>query len=175
MMNDLNQPPLTDAQDQELRIALYPGTFDPITNGHIDIIERGLHLFDRIIVTIAINVQKVPLFSLEERSAMIRECFQNSDRVIVGCTDGLIVDYALKNNAHAIIRGLRAVSDFDYEFQLALMNRRLERTVDTVFLMTAFRWIYISSSNIKNAARCKGKITGLVPEHVERALQKKFV
>jgi len=174
MMNDLNLPPLTDTQDQELRIALYPGTFDPITNGHIDIIERGLHLFDKIIVTIAINVQKVPLFSLEERSAMIRECFQNSDRVIVGCTDGLIVDYALKNNAHAIIRGLRAVSDFDYEFQLALMNRRLERTVDTVFLMTAFRWIYISSSNIKNAARCKGKITGLVPEHVERALQKKF-
>lgn len=175
MMNDLNLPPLTDAQDQALRIALYPGTFDPITNGHIDIIERGLHLFDKIIVTIAINVQKVPLFSLEERSAMIHECFQNSDRILVGCTDGLIVDYALKNNAHAIIRGLRAVSDFDYEFQLALMNRRLERTVDTVFLMTAFRWIYISSSNIKNAARCKGKITGLVPEHVERALQKKFV
>jgi len=174
MMNDLNLPPRTDAQDQDNRIALYPGTFDPITNGHIDIIERGLHLFDKIIVTIAINVQKVPLFSLEERSAMIHECFQNSDRVLVGCTDGLIVDYALKNNAHAIIRGLRAVSDFDYEFQLALMNRRLERTVDTVFLMTAFRWIYISSSNIKNAARCKGKITGLVPEHVERALQKKF-
>lgn len=174
MMNDLNLPPRTDAQDQDHRIALYPGTFDPITNGHIDIIERGLHLFDKIIVTIAINVQKVPLFSLEERSAMIHECFQNSDRVLVGCTDGLIVDYALKNNAHAIIRGLRAVSDFDYEFQLALMNRRLERTVDTVFLMTAFRWIYISSSNIKNAARCKGKITGLVPEHVERALQKKF-
>jgi len=173
-MNDLNLPPRTDAQDQDNRIALYPGTFDPITNGHIDIIERGLHLFDKIIVTIAINVQKVPLFSLEERSAMIHECFQNSDRVLVGCTDGLIVDYALKNNAHAIIRGLRAVSDFDYEFQLALMNRRLERTVDTVFLMTAFRWIYISSSNIKNAARCKGKITGLVPEHVERALQKKF-
>jgi len=173
-MNDLNLPPRTDAQDQDHRIALYPGTFDPITNGHIDIIERGLHLFDKIIVTIAINVQKVPLFSLEERSAMIHECFQNSDRVLVGCTDGLIVDYALKNNAHAIIRGLRAVSDFDYEFQLALMNRRLERTVDTVFLMTAFRWIYISSSNIKNAARCKGKITGLVPEHVERALQKKF-
>jgi pantetheine-phosphate adenylyltransferase len=174
MMNDRNLPPRTDAQNQDLRIALYPGTFDPITNGHIDIIERGLHLFDKIIVTIAINVQKVPLFSLEERSAMIRECFRDSDRVLVGCTDGLIVDYALTNNAHAIIRGLRAVSDFDYEFQLALMNRRLERTVDTVFLMTAFRWIYISSSNIKNAARCKGKITGLVPEHVERALQKKF-
>ncbi len=160
--------------DPSLRIALYPGTFDPITNGHIDIIERGLTLFDRIIVTIAINVQKEPLFSLEERIAMIEACFSGNRRITVGYTDGLIVDYALGNKARAIIRGLRAVSDFDYEFQLALMNRRLERSVETVFLMTAFRWIYISSSNIKNAARCRGKITGLVPEHVERALQEKF-
>ena len=157
-------------------VALYPGTFDPITNGHIDIIKRGLSLFDKIIVTVAINVQKTPLFSLEERCALIQESFTEfNGRVEVGATDGLIVDYALKNNAHAIIRGLRAISDFDYEFQLALMNRRLERTVETVFLMTGFRWIYISSSNIKNAARCGGKITGLVPEHVELALQKKFV
>jgi len=173
-MNNCHLPPPAEERDKPLRIALYPGTFDPITNGHIDIIERGLTLFDRVIVTIAINVQKVPLFSLEERCAMIRDCFRDSDRVAVGYTDGLIVDYALQNNAQAIIRGLRAVSDFDYEFQLALMNRRLERTVETVFLMTGFRWIYISSSNIKNAARCKGKITGLVPEHVERALQEKF-
>jgi pantetheine-phosphate adenylyltransferase len=171
-MNDIPRPhsPIATAP----RIALYPGTFDPITNGHIDIIERGLTLFDRVIVTIAINVQKVPLFTLEERSTMIRACFEDSERVSVGYTDGLIVDYALQNNAQTIIRGLRAVSDFDYEFQLALMNRRLERTVETVFFMTGFRWIYISSSNIKNAARCKGKITGLVPEHVERALQDKF-
>ena len=156
-------------------VALYPGTFDPITNGHIDIIKRGLSLFDKIIVTVAINVQKTPLFSLEERCSLIAACFQEFDgRVDVGYTDGLIVDYALKNNAHAIIRGLRAISDFDYEFQLALMNRRLERSVETVFLMTGFRWIYISSTGIKNAARCKGNITGLVPEHVERALQDKF-
>ena len=156
-------------------VALYPGTFDPITNGHIDIIKRGLSLFDKIIVTVAINVQKTPLFSLEERCSLIAACFQEFDgRVEVGYTDGLIVDYALKNNAHAIIRGLRAISDFDYEFQLALMNRRLERSVETVFLMTGFRWIYISSTGIKNAARCKGNITGLVPEHVERALQDKF-
>lgn len=171
-MTDIPRPPA--AEPRAPRIALYPGTFDPITNGHIDIIERGLTLFDRVIVTIAINVQKVPLFSLEERTAMIRACFEDSERVAVGYTDGLIVDYALQNNAQTIIRGLRAVSDFDYEFQLALMNRRLERTVETVFFMTGFRWIYISSSNIKNAARCKGKITGLVPEHVERALQDKF-
>jgi len=171
-MNDISRPPA--AEPRAPRIALYPGTFDPITNGHIDIIERGLTLFDRVIVTIAINVQKVPLFTLEERSAMISTCFEDSERVSVGYTDGLIVDYALQNNAQTIIRGLRAVSDFDYEFQLALMNRRLERTVETVFFMTGFRWIYISSSNIKNAARCKGKITGLVPQHVERALQDKF-
>jgi pantetheine-phosphate adenylyltransferase len=157
------------------KVALYPGTFDPITNGHIDIIKRGLSLFDKIIVTVAINMQKMPLFSLEERSALISECFKEFDgRVEVGYTDGLIVDYAVKNNVHAIIRGLRAISDFDYEFQLALMNRRLERTVETVFLMTGFRWIYISSSGIKDAARCKGNITGLVPPHVEKALKAKF-
>jgi len=173
-MNDNQLSPPAAEPGKPLRIALYPGTFDPITNGHIDIIERGLTLFDRVIVTIAINVQKVPLFSLEERIAMIGASFQGSERVAVGFTDGLIVDYALQNHAQAIIRGLRAVSDFDYEFQLALMNRRLERTVETVFLMTGFRWIYISSSNIKNAARCRGKITGLVPEHVEKALQEKF-
>jgi pantetheine-phosphate adenylyltransferase len=162
-------------QNGDFRIALYPGTFDPITNGHIDIIERGLQLFDQIIVTVAVNVQKTPLFSLEERCTMIRECFKDTgNRVEIGYTDGLIVDYAVKNSARTIIRGLRAISDFDYEFQLALMNRRLERTVETVFLMTAFRWIYISSSNIKNAARCKGNVTGLVPEHVERALKEKF-
>jgi pantetheine-phosphate adenylyltransferase len=174
-MNEISAPSLPNGQNGKFRIALYPGTFDPITNGHIDIIERGLTLFDRIIVTVAVNVQKTPLFSLEERGSMIRECFKDTgNRVEIGYTDGLIVDYALKNNARTIIRGLRAISDFDYEFQLALMNRRLERTVETVFLMTAFRWIYISSSNIKNAARCKGNVTGLVPEHVERALKEKF-
>lgn len=174
-MNEICMPSLPEDRNGAFRVALYPGTFDPITNGHIDIIERGLTLFDRIIVTVAVNVQKTPLFSLEERCAMIRQCFKGTgNRVEIGYTDGLIVEYALKNNARIIIRGLRALSDFDYEFQLALMNRRLERSVETVFLMTGFRWIYISSSNIKNAARCKGNVTGLVPEHVERALQEKF-
>ncbi len=157
------------------RIAIYPGTFDPITFGHMDIIKRGLELFDKIIVTVAINAQKQPLFSLEKRSEMILECFRGQEeRVEVGFTDGLIVEYALKKNAGTIIRGLRAISDFDYEFQLALMNRRLERSVETIFLMTGFRWIYISSTGIKNAARCQGNINGLVPKHVERALKEKF-
>jgi len=173
-MNDNLSPALAGEEDKSLRIAIYPGTFDPITNGHVNIIERGLRLFDRIIVTIAVNEQKTPCFSLEERLDMIRKCFPDSGRVAVGHTDGLTVDYALRHGAQTIIRGLRAISDFDYEFQLALMNRRLENTVDTVFLMTGFRWIFISSSGIKNAARCKGKITGLVPEHVERALREKF-
>jgi pantetheine-phosphate adenylyltransferase len=172
-MNDsILIPDLDNGKD---RVAVYPGTFDPITNGHIDIIKRGLHLFDRIIIVVAINAQKIPLFTLEQRCAMIRECFRGqADRVEVGFTDGLIVEYALQRNARTIIRGLRAISDFDYEFQLALMNRRLERGVETVFLMTGFRWIYISSSGIKNAARCHGNISGLVPKHVERALREKF-
>ena len=157
------------------RLAIYPGTFDPITNGHIDIIQRALSIFDRIIVVIAINVQKQPLFSLEERIRMINQCFgPGNDRVRVDSTSGLIVDYALNRQACAIIRGLRAVSDFDYEFQLALMNRKLARKVDTVFLMTGFRWIYISSSIIKDAARHGGDVSGLVPVHVEQMLRKKF-
>ncbi|MBM9538260.1 pantetheine-phosphate adenylyltransferase [Desulfobulbus alkaliphilus] len=175
-MDNPVDPIVPGAGRQTSGTALYPGTFDPITNGHLDIIRRGLNLFDRIIITIAINPQKIPLFSLEERCELIEGCFGGfvSGRVEVGFTDGLIVDYARKKEAHAIIRGLRALSDFDYEFQLALMNRRLERSVETVFLMTGFRWIYISSTNIKNAARCHGDVAGLVPPHVDRALKKKF-
>ncbi|MCL1979575.1 MAG: pantetheine-phosphate adenylyltransferase [Proteobacteria bacterium] len=173
-MNDNLTPSLAKVGDKPLRIALYPGTFDPITNGHVNIIERGLSLFDRIIVTIAVNAQKIPCFPLEQRMDMIRQCFPDSDQVSVGHTDGLIVDFALRHGAQTIIRGLRMVSDFEYEFQMALMNRRLERSVDTVFLMTGFRWFFISSSGIKDTAQRQGKITGLVPKHVERALREKF-
>ena len=174
MDTSLDLPPSCESSPGPA-IALYPGTFDPITNGHIDIIRRGLCLFDRIIVTVAVNPQKTPLFSLAERCALISECFPDLDgRIEVGATAGLIVEYARQHGARAIIRGLRAISDFDYEFQLALMNRRLERSVETVFLMTGFRWIYISSTGIKNAARLQGNISGLVPAHVERALAEKF-
>lgn len=156
-------------------IAVYPGTFDPITNGHIDIIKRALRLFDKIIIVIAINVQKEPLFTVEERIEMIERCFPGkSGQIEVDVTDGLIVDYAIKKEATTMVRGLRAVSDFDYEFQLALMNRKLERQVETVFLMTGLRWIYISSSIIKDAAKHSGDVSGVVPAHVKTALQEKF-
>jgi len=156
-------------------IAVYPGTFDPITNGHVDIIRLALQLFDRVIVVIAINAQKKPLFTVDERIEMIKNCFTDlNGRVSVDTTDGLIVDFAIAKNAGAIVRGLRAVSDFDYEFQLALMNRKLERRVETVFLMTGFRWIFISSSIIKDAAKHGGDVNGVVPAHVKAALEEKF-
>lgn len=151
-------------------IAIYPGTFDPITNGHLDLINRGLCLFDKVIVTIAINPGKEPLFSLDERKKMILDCYTEEDRVEVDTVSGLLVEYAAQRNARAIIRGLRAVSDFDYEFQLALMNRKLERSVESVFLMPGFRWIFISSSIVKDAASHGGNVGGLVPEHVEKML-----
>lgn len=158
------------------RIAVYPGTFDPVTMGHLDIIKRALHLFDKVIVALASNPGKEPLFSLVERQEMIRACFPaDQDRVEVDEVAGLLVDYAYRRGAKAIVRGLRAVSDFDYEFQLALMNRRIEREVETVFLMTGFRWIYISSSIIKDAARHGGDVSGLVPDHVCERLRQRFM
>lgn len=156
-------------------LAIYPGTFDPITNGHIDIIDRGLSLFDKIIIAIAINPGKAPLFSLPERVSMIEKCFEDrNSRIEVDSVDGLLVQYAAKRGARAIIRGLRAVSDFDYEFQLALMNRKLERTVESVFLMTGFRWIYISSSIVKDAARHGGNVEDMVPPHVHQMMIQKY-
>jgi pantetheine-phosphate adenylyltransferase len=156
-------------------IAIYPGTFDPITYGHIDIIQRGLNLFDNVIVTVAINPSKTPLFSLEQRMTMIRESFPDeAGRIEVASASGLLVEYAVKRNATAIIRGLRAVSDFDYEFQLALMNRKLEREVDSIFLMPGLRWIFISSSIIRDAARHGGNVSDMVPPHVARMLKEKF-
>ncbi len=156
-------------------LAIYPGTFDPITMGHLDIIDRALNLFDRVIIAIAINPGKKPLFSLQERQEMARQCFpEDYSRIEVDTVSGLLVKYAADKGANAIIRGLRAVSDFDYEFQLALMNRKLEREVDTIFLMPGFRWIYISSSIIKDAARHGGDVCELVPEHVNQRLLDKF-
>ncbi|MGL1930172.1 MAG: pantetheine-phosphate adenylyltransferase [Desulfotalea sp.] len=158
-------------------VAVYPGTFDPITNGHLDIIERALNLFDKVIVAIAVNSTKSPLFSLNERKLMIEKSLSSFDQnkiEIVDLPTGLLVDFASHKGAKAIIRGIRAVSDFDYEFQLALMNRKLERDVDTVFLMPGFRWIYISSTIIKDVAKNNGDISDLVPENVNYALKKKY-
>ncbi len=165
-------PPSTQ---QNKSLAIYPGTFDPITMGHLDIIDRALNLFDRVIIAIAINPGKAPLFSLNERQQMVKKCFpRDYSRITVEAVSGLLVQYAVDKGAIAIIRGLRAVSDFDYEFQLALMNRKLKREVDTIFLMPGFRWIYISSSIIKDAARHGGDVADLVPEHVNECLLKKF-
>jgi pantetheine-phosphate adenylyltransferase len=156
-------------------IAIYPGTFDPITMGHIDIINRALNLFDRVIIAIAINPGKTPLFTLEQRLDMVKKCFpEDYSRIEVAAVSGLLVNYAMQCGARAIIRGLRAVSDFDYEFQLALMNRKLEREVETLFLMPGFRWIYISSSIIKEAARYGGDVIELVPAHVNLLLIETF-
>jgi pantetheine-phosphate adenylyltransferase len=156
-------------------IAIYPGTFDPITMGHIDIINRALNLFDRVIIAIAINPGKTPLFTLEQRLDMVKKCFpEDYSRIEVAAVSGLLVNYAMQCGARAIIRGLRAVSDFDYEFQLALMNRKLEREVETLFLMPGFRWIYISSSIIKEAARYGGDVSELVPAHVNLLLIETF-
>lgn len=156
------------------RIAIYPGSFDPVTQGHLDIVERGLKLFDFIVVTILNNPAKKTLFSLEERLEMLNESLKKFPNVEVDSYDGLLVDYVVKRNAHAILRGMRAVSDFEYEFQMALMNRRLNREIQTVFLMTGLRWIFTSSSIIKEAARFGGDISDMVPPIVHQKLNEKF-
>ncbi len=156
------------------KIAIYPGSFDPVTNGHIDIAERGLKLFDKIIVAILQNPVKDFLFTVEERVEMLESSFKDYPDITVETFDGLLVDYAASRKSTAILRGMRAVSDFEYEFQLALMNRRLRREVQTVFLMTGLRWIFTSSSIIKEAARFGGDITGMVPPVVNKKLKEKF-
>jgi pantetheine-phosphate adenylyltransferase len=156
------------------KIAVYPGTFDPITNGHCDVVRRGLKLFDEIIVAIAKNGGKSPLFTVEERLEMVRKTFEDMPNIEVDSFDGLLVDYVVNRGADTILRGLRAVSDFEYEFQLGLMNRKLNKNVQTVFLMTGLRWIFISSSIIKEAARFGGNTQGMVPDIVYERLKKRF-
>jgi len=158
----------------EPSIAIYPGTFDPITMGHVDIIDRALNLFDKVIVAVAVNSSKDPVFTLKERIKMIEDSFTGRSRIEVKGVSGLTVEFAYQQKAKAIVRGIRAVSDFDYEFQLALMNRKLKREVDSVFLMPGFRWIFISSSIIKDAARNGGDVGDLVPYHVNEMLIEKF-
>jgi pantetheine-phosphate adenylyltransferase len=156
------------------RIAIYPGSFDPVTNGHLDILERGLSLFDKIIVAILTNPKKKFLFSLEERIEMLQDSLKKFSGVAIDTFDGLTVDFAARCKAQGILRGLRALSDFEYEFQMALMNRRLNREIQTVFLMTGLRWIYTSSSIIKEAAQFGGNIEGMVPPLVEKKIKEKY-
>ena len=156
------------------KLAIYPGSFDPITNGHIDILERGCKIFDKVIVAILYNPDKAALFTVEERIAMLEISLNKFKNIEIDTFDGLLVDYAVKKNADAILRGMRAVSDFEYEFQMALMNRRLNREIQTVFLITGLRWIFTSSSIIKEAARFGGNIDGMAPEVVCKKLKEKF-
>ena len=156
------------------KIAVYPGSFDPITNGHVNLIERALEIFDKLIVAVAHNPNKSSLFSVEERMEMIRAALKNDPRVTVDSFEGLLVEFAQNRGARVIIRGLRALSDFEYEFQMTLMNRKLNRKVDTMFLMTGFKWFYTSSRIIKEAAALGGSVRGLVPEIVHQKLKEKF-
>lgn len=154
--------------------AIYPGTFDPITNGHLSIVNRATTIFGRVIIAILNNPQKAPLFSIDERIAMIKESLNGSPKVEVDTFDGLLVDYVISKKANVILRGLRALSDFEYEFQMALMNRKLNREVQSIFLMTDYKWFYISSTIIKEAASLGGDTSGLVPNIVNRRLKEKF-
>jgi len=155
-------------------IAVYPGSFDPITNGHLDLIQRALKIFDHIIVAVATNAFKQSLFTIEERMEMIRESLKDHPQITIDSFAGLLVNYAKRQKARAVLRGLRAVTDFEYEFQLAMMNRRLEPEVETVFLMTGLRWVFLSSSILKEAAVHGGNVEGMVPEIVVQKLREKF-
>jgi len=160
--------------EHEPTIAIYPGTFDPLTNGHVSLIRRGCSIFDTVVVAVANDTPKTPLFTIEERVAMAREVFEGNDRVRVESFSGLTVDFADRIGAKVILRGLRAVSDFEYEFQLTLLNRKMKRHIQTVFLMTDYQWFYISSTIVKGAAKLGGDIKGLVPDTIYSRLREKF-
>jgi len=157
-----------------MRRAIYPGSFDPITNGHLDVIERARKLFDKVIVAVAHNDEKEALFSLEERLRFLQDSIGKIDKVRIAQFDGLLVEFAVAQKASAVIRGLRAVSDFEFEFQMALMNRKLETGVETIFLMPKEEYTYLSSRIIKEIARLGGDVSSFVPPAVSKALVRKF-
>ena len=158
----------------EMRRAIYPGSFDPVTNGHLDVIERARKLFDEVIVAVAHNEEKQALFTLEERLALLKESIGKIDNVRIAQFEGLLVEFAAAQKASAVIRGLRAVSDFEFEFQMALMNRKLETNVETIFLMPKEEYTYLSSRIIKEIARLGGDVSSFVPTRVGKALARKF-
>jgi pantetheine-phosphate adenylyltransferase len=161
-------------KDKMGKMVIYPGSFDPITNGHLSILRRALTIFDSITIAVASDPMKKTLFTLTERMEMIRESIKKDDGVFVESFSGLLVNYVVSKKSNIILRGLRALSDFEYEFQLSLMNRKLNRNIQTVFLMTDYRWFYISSTIIKEAASLGGTINGLVPEIACKKLKEKF-
>ncbi len=157
-----------------MSVAIYPGSFDPLTNGHLSLIQRGLKLFDKVIVAIAVNPKKTPLFTVAERTQFIRDAFPDAQRVEVDDFQGLLVDYAKKRNVKVMLRGLRAVSDFEYEFQLANMNRKLDPDFETVFMMTGEDYFYVSSNLVREVASFGGNVDGLVPANVAAGLRAKY-
>jgi pantetheine-phosphate adenylyltransferase len=156
------------------KIGIYPGSFDPITNGHLDILERGLELFDTLIIAIAFNIDKRGLFTVDERKELIRQSVKQNDKIIIDSFEGLTADYIRKVNARFVIRGLRAMSDFESEFQMASMNRNLNCGMDTIFMMTSKDYFFVSSRTVKEVASFGGSVKGCVPEVVADALRKKF-
>ena len=156
------------------KIAVYPGSFDPITYGHLDIINRGLKVFDEVIIAVACNSQKNALFSFEERVDMIRQVVADQERVTVDTFTGLLIDYIASRKAHVVIRGLRAISDFEYEFQIAQMNSCISQNVETLFMMTSLQYGYLSSSIVKEVCSLNGNIDGFVPPEVKTALRAKY-
>lgn len=157
-----------------MRTAIYPGSFDPLTNGHLDVIQRAAKLFDRVIVAVAANETKHPLFTFAERLELVRQAVKHLPNVEADTFDGLLVDYAEKHNAKALIRGLRAVSDFEFEFQMALMNRKLNENIETIFMMPKETYTFISSRIVKEIAKLGGDVGEFVPVHVQAALLKKL-
>jgi len=161
-----------------MRRAIYPGSFDPVTNGHLDIIERGCKLFDEIIIGILLNPEKEPFFTIEERHDMLTQVLQEIDRgtcvVRVDSFQGLLVNYAVAQQAHAIVRGIRAISDYEYELQMALMNRRLEPSIETVFMMAAESYTYVSSRLVKEVFQLGGTLDGLVPPLIQKRMKEKI-
>ena len=157
-----------------MRIAVYPGSFDPMTNGHVDLVRRGCHIFDRVLVAVLCNTEKAPLFTVEERVAMTKEVFRREPKVKVKAFSGLLVDFLRREKTNIVLRGLRVVSDFEYEFQMALMNRRLDPEVETVFLTPKEELSYLSSRLVKEVHRLGGDVSGLVPSLVYRALREKL-
>jgi pantetheine-phosphate adenylyltransferase len=157
-----------------MRTAIYPGSFDPLTNGHLDVIRRAANLFDRIVVAVAKSDGKQPLFTLEERFALVKKAVKHLPNVEADMFDGLLVEYVVSRKAQAIVRGLRAVSDFEFEFQLALMNRKLNENIETIFMMPKDTYTFLSSRIVKEIARLGGDVKAFVPAHVQDALARKF-